>query len=138
MVFTSRHKIRFDDVDGAGIVYYPKFFHLCHDAMEDFFDAATPIPYAELIGRRKLGFPTVAVESSFTAPLSYGDTAVITLEVERLGRASVVFAYRFRREADDVECFRARVTTVLMDLGTRRAVPITAELRTILEGLVAG
>ena len=28
MAFTSVQKIRFDDVDGAGIVYYPQFFHL--------------------------------------------------------------------------------------------------------------
>ncbi len=39
MAFTSVQKFRFDDVDGAGIVYYPQFFHLCHAAFEDFFSA---------------------------------------------------------------------------------------------------
>ena len=37
MAFTSVQKIRFDDVDGAGIVYYPQYFHLCHKAFEDLF-----------------------------------------------------------------------------------------------------
>ena len=34
MPFTSIQKIRFDDVDGAGIVYYPTLFHYCHVAFE--------------------------------------------------------------------------------------------------------
>ena len=50
MSFTSVQKIRFDDVDGAGIVYYPQFFHLCHAAFEDFLDTVASIPYPVLIG----------------------------------------------------------------------------------------
>ena len=30
-------KVRFSDVDNAGIVYYPRFFHYCHVAREEFF-----------------------------------------------------------------------------------------------------
>lgn len=133
MSFTSVQKIRFDDVDGAGIVYYPQFFHLCHAAFEDFFDTAAPISYPELITRRRLGFPTVAIESEFTAPLEYGDIAVIELAVRRVGRTSVSFDYLIRRKRDGAECFRAQVTTVLIDLDSRQPVPIPEELRTILQ-----
>jgi 4-hydroxybenzoyl-CoA thioesterase len=69
MAFTSLLKIRFDDVDGAGIVYYPQFFHLCHKAFEDFFDDAASVSYPHLINELRRGFPTVAIESKFTAPL---------------------------------------------------------------------
>lgn len=48
MAFSSVQKIRFDDVDGAGIVYHPQFFHLCHAAFEDFFDTAAPVSYPQL------------------------------------------------------------------------------------------
>ena len=133
MAFTSVQKIRFDDVDGAGIVYYPQFFHLCHAAFEDFFDTAAPISYPELIRGRRLGFPTVAIESEFTAPLEYGDIAVIELVVERVGRTSVGFSYHIRRKRDGASCFRAAVTTVLIDLDTREPVPLPEELRSILE-----
>jgi 4-hydroxybenzoyl-CoA thioesterase len=132
MAFTSVQKIRFDDVDGAGIVYYPQFFHLCHAAFEDFFDTAAPISYPELISRRRLGFPTVALESQFHAPLEYGDVAVIELSVERIGRSSVTFGYRIRRKRDGVLCFQARNTTVLIDLDDKRPRPIFDDLRTIL------
>jgi len=133
MAFTSIHKVRFDDVDGAGIVYYPQYFHLCHAAFEDFFDTAASIPYSELIRARRLGFPTVAIESSFSAPLSYGDVAVVDLSVERLGTTSATFAYRIRRKRDGVACFSATVTTVLIDLDSQKSQVIPDDLRAILE-----
>jgi len=133
MGFTSVQKIRFDDVDGAGIVYYPKYFHLCHAAFEDFFDTAASISYPGLIRERRLGFPTVAVESSFTAPLAYGDVAVVELSVKQVGRTSVTFAYRIWRRRDGAPCFQAEVVTVLIDLDSQRPVPIPPELRAILE-----
>ena len=60
MAFTSIQKIRFDDVDGAGIVYYPQYFHLCHaafelppDAQRDLgFELTEPSPLP-LIGGKK-------------------------------------------------------------------------------------
>ena len=138
MAFTSIHKIRFDDVDGAGIVYYPKYFHLCHAAFEDFFDSAASISYPDLIRRRRLGFPTVAIDSSFTAPLTYGDTAVVELSVEKIGTTSVTFSYRIRRRRDGVACFAATVTTVLIDLDSQQPQTIPADLRTMLEHELGG
>jgi len=138
MAFTSIHKIRFDDVDGAGIVYYPKYFHLCHAAFEDFFDSAASISYPDLIRGRRLGFPTVAIDSSFTAPLTYGDTAVVELSVEKIGTTSVTFSYRIRRRRDGVACFAATVTTVLIDLDSQQPQTIPADLRTMLDHELGG
>ena len=136
MAFTSVQKIRFDDVDGAGIVYYPQFFHLCHAAFEDFFDSAAPVSYPQLVRERRMGFPTVAIESSFSAPLVYGDVAVVELTVERMGRSSVTFGYQIRRKRDGVLCFRARVTTVLVSVDTMRPVPLSDEHRSLFERLL--
>ena len=80
MAYTSVQKIRFDDVDGAGIVYYPRFFHLCHAAMEDFFDDAAPFSYPDMINKRRLGFPSVRIDADFSAPLMYGDVVIVTLD----------------------------------------------------------
>ena len=131
MAFTSVIKIRFDDVDGAGIVYYPQFFHLCHAAFEDFFDTAAPVSYPELVRQRRLGFPTVAIHCSFEAPLVYGDVAIVELTVKRIGNSSVVFGYDIRRKRDGVLCCRTDITTVLVDLDTMKPVPLTDEFRTI-------
>ena len=137
MGFTSVQKIRFDDVDGAGIVYYPQYFHLCHAAFEDFFDSAAPVSYPELVRDRRLGFPTVAIESTFSAPLVYGDVAVVELNVERMGKSSVVFGYEIRRKRDGVLCFSARVTTVLVSIDTMEPIALDAEFRSLFERLLS-
>jgi 4-hydroxybenzoyl-CoA thioesterase len=133
LAFTSIQKIRFDDVDGAGIVYYPQFFHLCHGAFEDFFDTAAPISYPTLVKEKRLGFPTVAITSEFKAPLSYGDVAVVALTVRKIGRSSVVIGYDIRRKRDGALTFHADITTVLVDLDSLKPVEIDAELRGIFE-----
>ena len=133
MSFTSIQKIRFDDVDGAGIVYYPQYFHICHAAFEDFFDQAAHISYSDLITQKRLGFPTVSLQSEFTAPLKYGDSAIVRVGIEKVGNSSVVFGYTIRRKSDGELCFTASVTTVMMNLDTMQSTPITAEYRKLFE-----
>jgi 4-hydroxybenzoyl-CoA thioesterase len=136
MAFTSLLKIRFDDVDGAGIVYYPQFFHLCHKAFEDFFDDAASISYPQLINERRRGFPTVAIHSDFSAPLRYGDIAMVKLEIEKIGRSSATFGYEIRRKQDSKLCFSARITKVYMDLESDSVLPIPDDIRSLWESIL--
>ena len=32
--FVFVRRVRFEEIDAAGIVYFPRFFTFCHDAME--------------------------------------------------------------------------------------------------------
>ena len=136
MAFTSLLKIRFDDVDGAGIVYYPQFFHLCHKAFEDFFDDAASVSYPQLINERRRGFPTVAIQSDFSAPLRYGDIAMVKLEIEKIGRSSATFSYEIRRKQDSKLCFSARITKVYMDLESNSVLPIPDDIRSLWESIL--
>ena len=38
MSYRTRVKVRFGDIDRAGIAYYPNLYHYCHIAFEDFFE----------------------------------------------------------------------------------------------------
>ena len=49
MAFRSRLKIRFGDIDHAGIVYYPRFLHYFHVALEEFFGQQLGIDYPVLV-----------------------------------------------------------------------------------------
>ena len=131
MAYTSTQKIRFDDVDGAGIVYYPRFLHLCHAAFEDFFDDVAPFSYPALIRGRRLGFPTVHIDADFKAPLSYGDTAIVTLVVTHVGTASIKTRYDIHRKRDSVHSFTAEITAVLINLDTGLSLPLTTELKAV-------
>ena len=107
MPFTFTTPIRFADVDHAGIVYYPRFFHLFHLAFEELFRQRMGArAYVELLDQRRVGFPAVRAEADYKSPLRFGDTADIELSVARLGGKSITFRYRvYRAEEPD----RARV-----------------------------
>ncbi|OGQ26007.1 MAG: hypothetical protein A2138_25085 [Deltaproteobacteria bacterium RBG_16_71_12] len=137
MAYTSVQKIRFDDVDGAGIVYYPRFFHLCHAAMEDFFDDAAPFSYPHMINDKRLGLPSVHIEADFTAPLMYGDIAIVTLAIVHIGRSSVRMRYLIRRKRDAALCLTAEITNVMMDLDKKQALPIPDELRSVFQSYLS-
>ena len=129
MPFSTQIKVRFADVDAAGLVYYPVLFHYCHVAMEDFFAARCPLTYDRLVSEERVGLPTVNARAEFFAPLVYGDTVEAEVFVSRVGTSSVVFEYRLRRASDRVLCASATLVQVAMSLDARRAVPVPEHLR---------
>ncbi|HEV2765377.1 MAG TPA: thioesterase family protein [Pyrinomonadaceae bacterium] len=133
MSFSTRIKVRFAEVDAAGLVYYPVLFHYCHVAMEEFFAARCGTTYERLMTERRIGFPTVNARAEFFAPLVYGDEADVEVFVSRTGRTSAVFEYRLRRASDATLCATATLVQAAMNLDERRAVPLPADLRRAFE-----
>ncbi|HYO64002.1 MAG TPA: thioesterase family protein [Pyrinomonadaceae bacterium] len=129
MPFSTLIKVRFAEVDAAGLVYYPVLFHYCHVAMEEFFAARCGVSYVHLMGERRLGFPTVNARAEFFAPLVYGDEVDVEVFVSRTGRSSAVFEYRLRRASDAKLCATATLVQACMNLDERRAVPVPEDLR---------
>lgn len=141
-VHVHRVRVGFGDCDPAGIVYFPRFFHWFHEAMETWFGAVLGLPYAEVIGGRKLGFPAVHTEADFRRPVAMGDEIAVEQRVVQLGRSSLGFAYTVRLAAapGDVRLVGATVT-VVMDLDPQRptfrsAVPLPDDLRQRIAPLV--
>jgi 4-hydroxybenzoyl-CoA thioesterase len=133
MNFSARIPVRFGDCDPAGLVYYPALFHYCHVAMEEFFAARCGVEYARLVADGRVGFPTVNVRAEFFEPFVYGDVAEVEVWVSRVGRSSVTFEYRLRRERDGRLCASATLVQVSMNLDERRAVPVPEHLRLVFE-----
>lgn len=139
-----RVRVRFGDCDPAGIVYFPRFFHFFHEAMESWFDDVLQVPYAGLIQGRKLGFPAVHTEADFAAPCAFGDEIAVEQRVVGLGRTSLRFAYRVRAHGDPAAPVRLTGATVcvVMDLDPqrpsfRRPVELPPDLRARIEPLVS-
>lgn len=123
--------VRFAEIDRAGIVYYPRFFHYLHVAFEEFFADRVGTPYPEMLDRRRVGFPTVRAECEYRSPLKYGDRIRIRVGVERIGRTSVVFLYRVRT-ARGLSA-EARITTVCVDMDDFRPRPLPRDCRRAFE-----
>ena len=127
MAFVSDKQIRFHHCDPAGIVFYPQYFVLMNELVEDWFDRRLGIRFSDLHQNDRLGVPMGRVECDFLAPSRIGDHLAFALEVENLGNASIRIAVTAR--AGEEVRLRARLTLVLASLETRRSVPIPAAMR---------
>lgn len=136
-MFRYSQPVRFADVDHAGIVYYPRFFHYFHVAFEELWRARIgPAAYSEIIDKDRIGFPAVRAECDFKAPLKFGDSMDIEVSIPRLGTKSITFRYRIFRSADRALCAEGQVVCAVVDLARFVAVAIPANVATMLQDLV--
>ena len=151
--FVTRIPVRFADIDHAGIVYYPRFYHYFHVAFEEMFRARMgPRGYRDLLSVRQIGFPAVSSKCTYLAPLRFGDEVDIGLWTQRVGDKSVTFGYealivpspqvRSRSDvtsdaepgkqansADPVRSATAEIVTAVVDLAKFSAISIPEDLR---------
>ena len=137
-------RYRFGAIDDAGIAYYPGFFHVFHCAFEDWWQDALGVRYAGLMHERKIGFPTVHVETNFKAPVFYGNEPVVHVGVQRVGTKSVTFGFWLtgpgvpttgdRAPADtppeQLLCTSA-TTTACVCMDTMKPLPVPDDLRAL-------
>jgi 4-hydroxybenzoyl-CoA thioesterase len=140
MSFTWATPVRFADIDHAGIVYYPRFFHLFHLAFEELWRARIgPRAYSELLDKDRVGFPAVRAECEFREPLRFGDTAEIELTISRLGGKSITFRYRIYRAADDARprtlAAEGAVVCAVVDLARFVAIAVPERVIALLADL---
>jgi 4-hydroxybenzoyl-CoA thioesterase len=126
MKFTRDTIVRFEHCDAAGLIFYPRFFGLVNDTVEDWF-ARLGHSYKSLHVDQRKGVPTVRLESEFVGPVRIGDMLHQSLGVDSIGNSSLnlkhIAAIGDRRVA------RFDQTIVFTDLATMRAEPWPADLR---------
>ncbi len=128
MAFTTQIKVRFSDVDRAGIAYYPRVVHWFHVAFEEFWEGFVGVPYATVLERENLGFPSVKLEVDFVRPTRFGELLTIAVAVEKLGRSSSTFRYEVCGPAGELRA-RAHVTVVCVALDTLKPQPLPDRYR---------
>lgn len=126
MGYEIRHKVRFGDIDGAGIVFYPRYFEMLNASVEDWFENKLGVSFTELHMHRGLGCPTVALDCAFVAPSQLGEQLTISVAPVELGRASCKVAYVV--SCDGQERMRASAVLVCMDLKAHKAAPWPEDL----------
>ena len=131
MAFRSLLKIRFGDIDHAGIVYYPRFLHYFHVALEEFFGQQLGIDYPILIDEHRLGLPTVHLETDFRRPLRYGDQIDVEVSVLKIGKSSITFGYRVFKPGEKESLIEGHNVAVCLDMDTfkKRDVPDWLRMR---------
>ena len=138
MAFRSLLKIRFGDIDHAGIVYYPRFLHYFHVALEEFFGLQLGIEYPILIDEYRIGLPTVHLETDFRRPLRYGDQIEVEVSVLKIGKSSITFGYRVFKSRKEQPLIEGHNVAVCLDMDTFEKRDIPNWLRQRLEKQIPG
>ncbi|OLF81366.1 thioesterase [Maricaulis sp. W15] len=128
MSFDITRRIRFADVDPAGIVFYPRYFEMINAVIEDWFEQGVGYGFDAMILKGPHGVPLAHMEAEFKAPSRLDDTLVFSLVVRDLGRSSIWLTLTARC-GDEVRMV-ARPTLVFIDQTAHKPVSIPAALRT--------
>src|SRR3989338_4512247 len=89
-MFTYKRKIRFQDTDAAGVIFFPNQFCFYQEAFEAFLES---IGYdlVAVTRKNKHHLPVVHAEADYCAPLRLGDNIEIHLKVAHIGNSSLTF-----------------------------------------------
>jgi 4-hydroxybenzoyl-CoA thioesterase len=134
-VFESSKPIRFHHCDPAGIVFYPQYFVLFNELVEDWFNEGLGIDFARYHTVERRGVPAVHVECDFLAPSAVGEMLRLRLGVRGIGASSLTLA--IEAQVDGEVRVRATLIVVHASLDTLRAVPIPPALRAKLAQFAA-
>jgi len=133
--FATHKLIRFHHCDPAGIVFYPQYFILFNELVEDWFDRGLGIDFARLHVDQKRGVPMRRLECDFLSPSRIGERLTFTLVVKKIGNSSLTA--EVEAAAGGIVRVRATLVLVYLSLETHRPVPFPEELRTKLARFVA-
>ncbi|MGF1621734.1 MAG: acyl-CoA thioesterase [Rhodomicrobiaceae bacterium] len=92
-VFRYRQKVQFQHCDPAGIVFYPRYFEMVNETLEEWFARRIGVPFETLHGAMAASIPTVVLQAEFTATSRHGDLLDFTLRPTRIGLSSLDLAF---------------------------------------------
>ena len=124
-MFKTDFRVRFADVDNAGIFYYPRFFHAFHVAFEKWWEEEYGEGYHEILHGEKVGFPAVHIDCKFHKPVTFGQLYEIGMGVKRLGTRSLTFRFEIRHPETGELHAASDTTNAVVDMETfqSRAIP---------------
>ena len=128
MIFKLPVQIRFAHCDPAGIVFYPRYFEIFNTVIEDWCEHGLASSFREMHMQRGYGLPTAHVECTFLKPSELGETLQAHLTVTRLGNTSLHIEINLFGP-DEVQRLSANMVLVLMDMTTRKPLPLPEQLR---------
>lgn len=132
VVFEREELVRFGHCDPAGIVFYPRYFEMLNALIEDWFTQGLGVDYAQLLGPRRIGMPTVHLSTDFRRVSRMGDRlAQRILRIKKLGRTSLVLEVSF--DGPDGQRVEFEQVLVCTSLDTHQPQPFPDDLRAALE-----
>ena len=127
--FNWEVRVYYEDTDAGGIVYYANYLKFFERARTEWL-RAIGVGQQVLLAEHDAMFVVKSVSADYHAPAKLDDVLKLTLTIEKLGRASILFVQQAWR--DDCLLNTARVKVGCVDSALRpRAVPpeVAAKMR---------
>lgn len=125
--FSALTRVWFSDTDAQGVVYYGRYL--------PYFDHARVEYHRRLaeLGLDGAEFVMRASSVEYLAPARFDDLLECFIRVSRIGRTSITYECAAYRLPGDELMVVATQTLVLVDLGSRRPVPVPDSIRAPIE-----
>jgi 4-hydroxybenzoyl-CoA thioesterase len=88
MIFAAAMTVRFNHVDAAGIVFYPRYMEMLNEVTERWFEEGLGTSFRALHLDHKCGVPLRHIEVDFMKASRLGDVLRFGLTVPRIGASS--------------------------------------------------
>lgn len=126
--FQVTRRVEFSETDLAGIMHFSNFFRFMESAEHAFF-RSLGFSVARPRNGLQVCLPRVHAECDYAVPLRFEDEVRVHLLVERKGRSSLTYQFRFCRvnSSSPEEVARGRLTVASVERqpgGALKAVPL--------------
>lgn len=127
-VETYRSVVSPSDCDILGHMNVSRYFWVCGNGV---FSLQTELGLglSEMTGGRRLSFAVVHAESDFRMEIMPGEVIYLMSAIVAIGGKSIDFRHRLFTAEHDRLAFECSFRSVLMNLETRRGVPIPDDVR---------
>ena len=135
-VFEVRDRVRWSDVDIAGIIYFGAYVRFIELAEMELF-RALGYPYGEMFQKLDIWLPRVHLDFDFHAPALMDDELIARTHIEKLGSSSITLRIIFHNaRANEVDA-TATLVVAAVDRKTMKSRPLPPEFRSKLESCIA-
>ena len=133
-LITSHYRVIYGDTDQMGVVYYANYLRLFEIGRNEWI-RASGMPYGRF-EEQGMMLPVADVQCSYKRSARYDDELEIDCWAQGLGKASISFGYRIRR--DDELLATGSTKHAVLDRDTARLKPWPRALYQALDGYRQG
>ena len=126
--FTIEERVRWGDVDAAGIIFYGAYIRFFEFAETELFRAAG-LPYGVMFEELNIWLPRVHLECDFHRAAKLDDLLEVAVFAGKIGHSSLRLNFEVRRKGESDLIATAHFVLVTVRRSTFEKVPVPEELR---------
>lgn len=134
VAFQQQTLVRFQDVDAAGVVFFPTLLAYMHDAYVAFLKAyGCDLP--RVLAQKEWAAPLKHAQADFLSPLRFGDAVDVALVLGVCGQTSIQLGFRLAVAGEAAAV--GQTVHVFVDPHGFRPIPVPAAIARAVQTLGA-